>query len=54
MIFMVKKPKLACEYLVEKGLVDFLGSDIHSMRYLDSLKNFIEKGKLEKYLKRIK
>ena len=35
---MVKKPKLACEYLVEKGLVDFLGSDIHSMRYFDSLK----------------
>ena len=46
--FYGKKPKLACEYLVEKGLVDFLGSDIHSMRYFDSLKNFIEKGKLEK------
>jgi protein-tyrosine phosphatase len=29
-------------------LVDFVGSDIHSMRYFDSLKNFIEKGKLEK------
>ena len=40
--FYGKKPKLACEYLVEKGLVDFLGSDIHSMRYFDSLKNLQE------------
>lgn len=45
--FYGKKPKLACEYLVEKGLVDFLGSDIHSMRYFDSLKNLIDKGKLK-------
>ncbi len=45
--FYGKKPKLAAEYLVQKGLVDFIGSDIHSMRYFDSLKNLIDKGKLK-------
>lgn len=45
--FYGKKPKLACEYLVQKGLVDFLGSDIHSMKYFNSLENFINKGKLK-------
>ncbi len=41
------KPKLAAEYLVNNSLVDFIGSDIHSMRYFDSLKSFIQSGKLK-------
>ena len=40
------KPKIAAEYLVNNGLVDFVGSDIHSMRYFDSLKSFMQTGKL--------
>ena len=40
------KPKIAAEYLVNNGLVDFVGSDIHSMRYFDSLKSFMQIGKL--------
>lgn len=45
--FYGKNPKIAAEYLVENSLVDFVGSDIHSMRYFDSLKEFVESGKLE-------
>jgi tyrosine-protein phosphatase YwqE len=45
--FYGKNPKVAAEYLVENGLVDFIGSDIHSMRYFDSLKKCVEIGKLE-------
>lgn len=45
--FYGKNPKVAAEYLVENGLVDFVGSDIHSMRYFDSLKNCIQSRKLE-------
>ena len=40
------KPKLAAEYLVNNGLVDFVGSDIHAMKYFDSLKSFMQSGKL--------
>lgn len=45
--FYGKNPKIAAEYLVENGLVDFVGSDIHSMRYFDSLNDYIQMGKLE-------
>ena len=45
--FYGKNPKIAAEYLVENGLVNFVGSDIHSMRYFDSLKSCIQSGKLE-------
>ena len=45
--FYGKNPKIAADYLVENGLVDFVGSDIHSMRYFDSLKKFIQRGNLE-------
>lgn len=45
--FYGRNPKIAAEYLVQNGLVDFLGSDIHSMKYFDSLKSFIEKGNLK-------
>ena len=40
------KPKLAAEYLVNNGLVDFVRSDIHAMKYFDSLKSFMQSGKL--------
>lgn len=40
------KPKLAAEYLVNNSLVDFVGSDIHAMKYFDSLKSFMQGGKL--------
>lgn len=45
--FYGKKPKKAAEYLVDNHLVDFVGSDIHSMRYFDSLKNFTQSSKLK-------
>jgi tyrosine-protein phosphatase YwqE len=45
--FYGKNPKIAAEYLVENSLVDFVGSDIHSMRYFDSLNDYIQMGKLE-------
>lgn len=45
--FYGKNPKIAAEYLVENGLVDFIGSDIHSMKYFDSFKDCIEIGKVE-------
>ena len=38
--------KLAAEYLVNNGLVDFVGSDIHTMKYFESLKSFMKSGKL--------
>ncbi len=44
--FYGSKPKIAAEYLVNNHLVDFVGSDIHSMRYFDSLKSFMQTGKL--------
>ena len=34
--FYGKKPKAAAKYLSDNALVDFVGSDIHSQRYLDS------------------
>ena len=45
--FYGKKPKVAAQYLVDNSLVDFIGSDIHSMRYFDSFKDFIQKGNLQ-------
>jgi tyrosine-protein phosphatase YwqE len=45
--FYGNKPKIAAEYLVNNGLVDFVGSDIHSMRYFDSLKSYMKSGKLK-------
>ena len=44
--FYGNKPKVAAEYLVKNGLVDFVGSDIHSMKYYKSLKSFVQTGKL--------
>lgn len=34
--FYGKKPRVAAKYLVENGLIDFVGSDIHAQRYLES------------------
>lgn len=39
--FYGKKPKAAAKYLSKKGLVDFVGSDIHSMKYCDSFNKAI-------------
>lgn len=44
--FYGKKPKIAAQYLVNNSLVDFVGSDIHSMKYFNSFKSFINSGKL--------
>lgn len=45
--FYGKKPKKAAEYLVDNNLVDFVGSDIHAMKYFDSLKKFTQTSKLK-------
>lgn len=45
--FYGKKPKSAAEYLVKNSLVDFIGSDIHSIKYFESLKSFINTGQLD-------
>lgn len=45
--FYGKKPMKAAEYLVDHHLVDFVGSDIHSMKYFDSLKDFSKTSKLK-------
>lgn len=45
--FYGKKPKKAAEYLVDNHLVDFVGSDIHAMKYFDSLKDFTQTSKLK-------
>lgn len=39
--FYGKKPRVAAKYLSQKGLVDFVGSDIHSMKYFNSYKKAI-------------
>jgi len=45
--FYGKKPLKAAEYLVDNRLVDFVGSDIHSKRYFDSLKKFTQSSKFK-------
>ncbi|APW66237.1 hypothetical protein LPB137_10460 [Poseidonibacter parvus] len=45
--FYGKKPKKAAQYLVDNHLVDFVGSDIHAMKYFDSLKEFTQTSKLK-------
>lgn len=40
--FYGKKPKQAAKYLSDKGLVDFVGSDIHASKYLDSFSKAIK------------
>ena len=56
--FYGKRPKKAVKYLIEKGLVDFVGSDIHSQKYLDSFskaiytktaQNIFETNKIKNY-----
>ena len=44
--FYGKKPKKAAEYLVKNGLVDFLGSDIHAMKYFDSFSKAVYSNKI--------
>lgn len=45
--FYGKKPQKAAEYLVENSLVDFVGSDIHSKKYFDSLQKFVKTSKFK-------
>jgi len=45
--FYGKKPQKAAEYLVDNRLVDFVGSDIHSRRYFDSLEKFVKTSKFK-------
>lgn len=40
--FYGKKVKKAVENIIDLGFVDFIGSDIHSQRYLDSFSNSIK------------
>lgn len=39
--FYGKRPRIAAKYLSDKGLIDFVGSDIHSMKYYNSFKKAI-------------
>ncbi len=39
--FYGKNPRVAAKYLSQKGLIDFVGSDIHSMKYFDSYKKAV-------------
>lgn len=45
--FYGKKPFKAAEYLRDNALIDFVGSDIHSRKYLDSLDSFVRTSKLK-------
>lgn len=45
--FYGKKPQKAAEYLKENGLIDFVGSDIHNKKYVDSLEDFVKSSKLK-------
>lgn len=45
--FYGKKPKQAAKYLVDNSLIDFIGSDIHAMKYFDSFKEYIQKVGLD-------
>lgn len=36
-----KDEKIVAEYLVDKGYVDFLGSDIHRMAHIDAIENYL-------------
>lgn len=46
--FYGKKPKQAANYLVENGMVDFIGSDTHSMKYFQSFKKGTQSILVEK------
>jgi len=39
--FYGKKPQKAAQYLLENKMIDFVGSDTHSMRYYDSFKEAV-------------
>ena len=43
-----KKAQKASKYLVNKGLVDFIGSDIHNINQLNMLEDFIKTSTLNK------
>lgn len=46
--FYGKKPKQAANYLVDNGMVDFIGSDTHSMKYLQSFEKGIKSDLVER------
>ncbi len=50
--FYGKKPKGAAQFLVDNSLIDFVGSDIHSMKYFNSLESYINNTGLEEVFKK--
>lgn len=46
--FYGKKPKKAATYLLENGMIDFIGSDLHSRNYFESYKTGIQGDIVEK------
>lgn len=49
--FYGKNVKKAVELILKEGLVDFVGSDVHSQKYIDTYKNIIFNQKFQKLLK---
>ncbi len=47
--FFGDKPKKTAEMLIDNNMIEFIGSDLHSIKYIDSLKNCLN----EKYLNKL-
>ena len=50
--FYGKKAKKKFEYLAKNKMIDFLGSDAHSMKYLKSLQNVLNDNKFHKIIEK--
>ncbi|MDO5971106.1 histidinol phosphatase [Flavivirga aquimarina] len=48
-----KNVEKTASYLIEKQLIDFIGTDIHNERHIDKLSNLILNKKATEYLKQI-
>lgn len=48
-----KDEKSIAEHLVGKGFVDFLGSDIHHIRHVESIENYLQSRDYRKLLQKI-
>ena len=49
-----KIAKKTVNYLAKKGMIDFIGSDVHSMKHLNFLENVIKSGELNTVFKKNK
>jgi len=49
-----KISKKTVNYLAKRGLIDFIGSDVHSMKHLNFLENVIKSGELNTVFKKNK